>query len=99
MSRNTPYTNNRAKPTHFRNVTNRRVVEVTDASYRNAVFSGVLELAPTEATNLEGQECKVQCKLSWYEWKPQNGFPKVKLPANGWRYLEDYTGPVIDRLG
>lgn len=96
-----PNTDKHAKPIkHELAPPNRRCIRVTNAFYREAVFSGVFVVADgkdPEDHNKDGiQTMEVECR--WYLWKPITRWIRITLP-NGYEELNNYDGEVVRNLG
>ncbi len=96
-----PNTDNKAKPIKFEAApAHRNLVRVTNALYRNAVFSGVFVVAESKDPNgrsKDGHET-IEVECTWYGWKPKTRWIRITVP-NAPEYLKDYTGDVVKNLG
>jgi hypothetical protein len=96
-----PNTDKQAKPIKFELApSGRRCIRVTNAFYREAVFSGVFVVADSEdpeGRNKDGiSTIEVECR--WYLWKPKTRWIRITVP-NGYEELINYDGDVVRNLG
>jgi hypothetical protein len=88
-----PNTDALAKPIAWQQApSGRKVIEVKDALYRNAVLNGkflVAESANAYGTNKDGNKT-IEVECLWYEWKPKTRWirmtiinQEIEIPNNG----------------
>ena len=89
-------TDRNAKPVRERNVQNKRVVHLTGATYRDAVFDGTFEVAMEQQGDMPDADGRVICNVLWHGWKPGTGAGlQIQVKKGGWRFESGYTGPVV----
>jgi hypothetical protein len=95
-----PYADPSAKITRLRRVEQVPVLKVAKASYRNAVFSGVVELADPAAPwqpERNGKANRARVRIRWFDHTAARGY--VNLTLNTFEFVDGYTGEVVDNLG
>jgi hypothetical protein len=80
---------------------NRKVIEVKDANYRNAVLSGkflVAQSANAYGTNKDGHKT-IEVECYWYGWKPKTRWMRLTI-INQEIEITDYSNlDVIKDIG
>jgi hypothetical protein len=80
---------------------NRKVIEVKDANYRNAVLSGkflVAQSANAYGTNKDGHKT-IEVECYWYGWKPKTRWMRLTI-INQEIEISDYSNlDVITNIG
>jgi hypothetical protein len=98
----TPHTDPMARVRRHRLVTNRRVIQVTNASHRNATLDGVFELedqigADPVFVTPQGKTC-VRVICAWYGVTADTTFPRLDLTNADYELASGYTGEVADDI-
>jgi hypothetical protein len=79
---NAPNTDSEAKPNKWEIApSGRKVIEVKDALYRNAVISGRFLVAlgeKTEGRNKDGHKT-IEVECTWYGWQPKKSSIRLTL--------------------
>lgn len=101
-SNGAPHTNAKAKPIKWKLApSNRKVIEVKNALYRNAVLSGKFLIAQTVnayGTSKDGHKT-IEVECYWYGWKPKNRWIRITL-TNEEKEVEDYSEhEVVSNIG
>ena len=101
-SNGAPHTDAEAKPIKWELApSNRKVIEVKDALYRNAALSGkflVAQSANAYGTNKDGHKT-IEVECHWYGWQPQKRSLKLTL-INAEEVVADYENiEVIKNIG
>ncbi len=96
-----PFTDKLAKPIKYESApADRTCIRVSNAFYRDAIFSGVFLVADSEdphSRNKDGMET-IEVECYWYNWRPKTRWIRITLPTAP-EYLKDYSGDVIRNLG
>ncbi len=97
-----PNTDALAKPIKWELApSNRKVIEVKDAHYRNAVISGNFLVAQSEnayGTNKDGHKT-IEVECYWYGWKPKTRWMRLTI-INQEIEIADYSNlEVIKNIG
>ena len=101
----TPHTNRYAKPNRSRYVEHKRVIELRNASFRNASFDGIFELecqylSVDPVIVLPSGKTKVKVICSWYRCTSDTTYPKIDITsAEHCKIIDSYTGNVVDNIG
>lgn len=101
----TPHTNRYAKPNKFRDVKNKRAIELRNASFRNATFDGIFELecqciSVDPIIGLPSGKAKVKVICSWYGCTSDTTYPKIDITnAEYCKIIDCYSGDVVDNIG
>ena len=95
------HTDPRARITKWRNEESVRVIEVYNASYRNAVFSDVfqLEQGVGDPIYIYRGDPRVKVVCSWYYVIPSTTYPQINLANARYQIIENYSGLVADNIG
>lgn len=101
-SNDAPHTDAEAKPIKWELApSNRKVIEVKDALYRNAVLSGkflVAQSANAYGTNKDGHKT-IEVECYWYGWKPKTRWMRLTI-INQEIEIADYSNvDVIKDIG
>ncbi len=97
---NIPHTCPAAKVTAYKQVKDVYAVEVTNACYRGAIFSGIVEL-------VDGSECLQQFRgkfrakvtLDWFGTQLKKHSRFITLDAGQFNLMPVYSGTVVANLG
>lgn len=97
---NIPHTCAAAKVTDYKQVKDVYALEVTNASYRGAIFSGIVEL-------VDGSECLQQFRgkfrakvtLDWFGTQLKKHSRYITLDAGQFNLMPVYSGAVVANLG
>lgn len=96
-----PHTNAVAKPNKWEVApTNRKIIRVKDAHYRNAVISGVFvvaESAKAYGRNKDGH-LTIEVECYWYGWKPTTRWMRLTL-SSAEEELINYKDEVVRNIG
>ena len=97
-----PHTDAKAKANKWNFApTNRKVIEVKDAHYRNAVINGkflVAESINAYGTNKDGHKT-IEVECYWYGWKPKTRWIRITI-INQETEITDYSNlEVISNIG
>ena len=97
-----PHTDAEAKPIKWELApSNRKVIEVKDALYRNAALSGkflVSQSANAYGTNKDGHKT-IEVECYWYGWKPKTRWMRLTI-INQESEITDYSNlDVIKDIG
>ena len=101
----TPSTDKAAKVNKFRDVSNVRVLKVSKASFRNAIFDGIFELEDQDKhvdpiRSYPSGKIKVTVICSWYGCTADTTYPHIDLSgAASYKLIENYSGEVADNIG
>ena len=78
--KNTPHTSNKAIVCDWHTVNNVRVINLKNAFYRGATFSGTFELSDKENPFFESDEgLRVEIKLYWYGRRLKTRWARVLI--------------------
>lgn len=99
-AKNTPHTCADAKVTGYKQVKDVFALEVKNARYRGAVFTGVVEL-------VDGSECLRQLRgkfrakvtLDWFGTQLKKHSRYITLDASQFNLMPVYSGAVVANLG
>lgn len=97
---NAPHTCADAKVVAYKQVKDVYAIEVKDAQYRGAIFSGVVEL-------VNGSECLQQFRgkfrakvtLDWFGTQLKKHSRYITLDAGQFNLMPAYSGAVVANLG
>lgn len=101
----TPSTDKAAKVNKFRKVSNVRVVQVSKASFRSAIFDGIFEVENQNKNDdpivsFPSGKTKVTVVCSWYGCTANTSFPHLDLSDSAsYKIIDNYTGEVVDNIG
>ncbi|HQT82373.1 MAG: hypothetical protein B7Z60_09360 [Ferrovum sp. 37-45-19] len=95
-----PHTAKNARVTKTAYVKEVYAIVVENARYRNAVFSGVIELADASDSlrRYKGKFC-ANAKLEWFGKTLKKNNPFITLEGAVVSLMPSYSGPVIAGLG
>lgn len=94
-----PNANSKAVISKLRKVKGKLVIEVTKAQIRNAVISGIFELADTEMPfRLKKGELTVEVICLWHGKKPKTTWTHLTL-GKKYELIPDYSGEVVADIG
>ena len=101
-SNGAPHTDAEAKPIKWELApSNRKVIEVKDALYRNAALSGkflVAQSANAYGTNKDGHKT-IEVECHWYGWRPKTRWMRLTI-INQEIEITDYANlEVIKDIG
>lgn len=101
-SNGAPHTDAEAKPIKWELApSNRKVIEVKDALYRNAALSGkflVAQSANAYGTNKDGHKT-IEVECYWYGWRPKTRWMRLTI-INQEVEISDYSNiEVIKDIG
>jgi hypothetical protein len=97
---NIPHTFEFAKVTKVKHVEGVFAIEVVDATYRKAKFSGVIELANGTASLRKYKgKFRANTDLDWFGQKLKKHLPFVNLDSGVFSLIPQYSGPVVAGLG
>ena len=101
LSTNTiPHTSSKAQVSKLERVQGIFAIEVKNAMYRGAKFSGVLELVNgTDSIQKHKGAYRANAKLAWFGQELKKRNPFVNLTGAEVTLLPCYTGDVIACLG
>ena len=94
-----PHTNRHAKPTKWDPVKNSSVIQVKNATYRLAVFSGDFLIDDSYAvrTLQNGRmACRVFCR--WFDHRLKTNGIRITFSARDFKILKKYYGHVVSNL-
>ena len=95
-----PHTCNFAKVTKMHHVQDVFAIEVKNAKYRGAVFSGILELVNgTDSIKSYRGFYRANAKLAWFGQQLKKNSPFINLANAEVTLLPCYTGVVVASLG
>lgn len=91
----------RGRVTKWREVKSVRVIQVKNASYRNAVLNDLFQLEQVNGDPIYiyrgWPRVKVIC--SWYGVIPPTTYPQIDLSNARYQIIENYSGHVADDIG
>lgn len=97
---NIPHTSSKAKVSKLQRVQDVFAIEVINAMYRGAKFSGVLELVNgTDSIRKYKDSYRANTKLAWFGTELKKRNPFVNLDNAEVTLLPCYTGEVVASLG
>ena len=101
LSNNTiPHTSPKAQVSKLHHVQDVFAIEVINAMYRGAKFSGVLELVNgTDSIRKYKDSYRANAKLAWFGQELKKRHPFINLANAEVTLLPCYTGDVVASLG
>lgn len=101
LSTNTiPHTSSKAQVSKLERVQDVYAIEVKNAMYRGATFSGVLELVNgTDSIRKHKGFYRANAKLAWFGQQLKKHNPFINLAGAEVTLLPCYTGDVVASLG
>ena len=101
LSNNTiPHTSTKAQVSKLQRVQDVFAIEVKNAMYRGAIFSGVLELVNgTDSIRKYKDSYRANAKLAWFGMELKKRNPFINLANAEVTLLPCYTGDVVACLG
>ncbi len=95
-----PHTSSKAQVSKLQRVQDVFAIEVKNAMYRGAKFSGVLELVNgTDSIRKYKDSYRANAKLAWFGQELKKRNPFINLSGAEVMLLPSYTGDVIASLG
>lgn len=97
---NIPHTSSKAQVSKLQRVQDVFAIEVKNAMYRGAKFSGVLELVNgTDSIRKYKDSYRANAKLAWFGMELKKRNPFINLANAEVTLLPCYTGEVVACLG
>ncbi len=97
---NIPHTSSKAQVSKLQRVQDVFAIEVKNAMYRGAKFSGVLELVNgTDSIRKYKDSYRANAKLAWFGMELKKRNPFINLANAEVTLLPCYTGDVVACLG
>ncbi len=95
------HTEPRGRIMKWRKVNSVRAIKVNNASYRNALFSDVFQLAQGvgDPIYIYRGDPRVKVICSWYGVIPPTTYPQINLANARYQIIENYSGSVADDIG
>lgn len=93
-----PSTCKKAQPFDCEDVVNCDVVYVTNASYRNATFSGYFLPSPFEIPQRYGALGKIVVLCRWFDHRLLGAGLTLKVNSVNVRHIPNYTGKVVSDI-
>ena len=97
-----PHTNKQAKPNKWEIAPiGRKVIEVSNAHYRNAILNGKFLVANSKdpyGTNKDGQKT-IEVECYWYGWQPKTRWIQLTITNEETEIINDSNVEVIKNIG
>ena len=95
-----PHVDKEAKPRKWKDVAKgRNVIDVVNASIRNAVVSGKFAVADSKSQNtIVNGKRTVEVECLWYDWKPKNRWIRLILSNNEQIYATQEDTVVVANI-
>lgn len=95
---NVPHTDDKATVTETRPVIDVMVIEVSNASIRNATVTGTFEVADVaNPFRMDNGVLKVEVKCHWYGLQPKDAWMHLTI-SNKYQFIRRFTGEVADNI-
>lgn len=75
------------------------VIEVINATYRNATVSGYFAVADDAVINISGETVRIPVYCLWFKHRLPTGCPTLLVNTKTTRVLTNYTGEIAKNIG